>query len=1034
MLYKNQKEKVTKEEFANPSAEYRGTPFWAWNCRLEKAELIRQIEVFKEMGLGGFHMHSRTGLLTPYMNKEFMSMVKACNEKAKEENMLCWLYDEDRWPSGSCGGQVTKDISLAQRHLLFVKETRNGFAKDKDEYYKDPDKYKGYYLNSYEVKLDEEGFLADYSAAPNGSYNLYVEIDSPSSWFNNSYYIDVLNPKAAKKFVELTHEVYKNHVGDDFGKSIPAIFTDEPQTSRYKGMNFPDENCEIKIAYTDNFDVYFKSLYEYSLLDKFPEIIWQLPGNKPSVERYRFFEALSELFTRGFTDVIGKWCEKNNLMLTGHLMEEPTLKSQTESLGEAMRSYRSMQLPGIDMLCDHREFSTAKQAQSAAHQYGRDTVLSELYGVTGYQFDFKGHKLQGDWLAALGVGVRAHHLAWVSMEGEAKRDYPASIGCQAPWYKQYKTIEDHFSRVNLALSKGKPKVRVGVIHPVESYWMCMGPNSQTDGKRAQLEKNFSEIINYLLFNNIDFDFISESLLPGQYSDNGNGKFTVGEMAYNAIIIPNCISIRKTTMERLTGFAKRGGRVINVGNFPEYKDGVSFDFSEQVRNIFTCIPFEENPIVEALDEFRDLWIYDGEGKNSDNLLYNMRECDDCIWLFVAHAFSASHFYKNSRKVESEIIEKYTMEISGAYNVLLYDTLEASIYSYPSTILNGKTKLEFTMYYRDSLLLKLENKSNSGSIYPEYKAGNTFMETVGISHELVCEAEPEEENVLLLDMARYSIDGNTLQPAEEILRIDTKLRMDLGYPLRVMRMAQPWTMADVKNEKTHKLFLEYSVNCELDVKDAFLAIEDIDNIVIYLNGEKLGKAKSGYYVDKAIIKTPLPELKKGENILKITREFSSRTNLEACYILGNFGVRAEGCLTAIISSRNTVRFGDLTHQGYPFYGGNIKYRFAVSTQKGTGVIQTAQFSGMAVQVFVDGKNKGLIFKAPYISQKIEFEAGEHLIELVLLGNRYNTYAGLHNTNENLDWFGSNWWRTDGDSWSYEYNLLRFGITAAPKILYV
>ena len=37
-------------------------------------------------------------------------------------------------------------------------------------------------------------------------------------------------------------------------------------------------------------------------------------------------------------------------MLTGHMMEEPTLKSQTAALGEAMRSYRSFQLPGIDML------------------------------------------------------------------------------------------------------------------------------------------------------------------------------------------------------------------------------------------------------------------------------------------------------------------------------------------------------------------------------------------------------------------------------------------------------------------------------------------------------------------------------------------------------------------------------------------------------------------------------------------------------------------------------------------------------------
>ena len=155
-------------------------------------------------------------------------------------------------------------------------------------------------------------------------------------------------------------------------------------------------------------------------------------------------------------------------MLTGHMMEEPTLKSQTAALGEAMRSYRSFQLPGIDMLCGSREFTTAKQAQSAVHQYGRPGMTSELYGVTGWDFDFRGHKLHGDWQAALGVTVRVQHLAWVSMKGEAKRDYPASINDQSPWWQDYAYIEDHFARLNTALTRGKPVVRVGVIHPVES--------------------------------------------------------------------------------------------------------------------------------------------------------------------------------------------------------------------------------------------------------------------------------------------------------------------------------------------------------------------------------------------------------------------------------------------------------------------------------------------------------------------------------------------------------------------------------------
>ena len=79
MLYpKNQQAKLSTELFKNPSCEYRGTPFWAWNGKLSRDELMRQIMIFKKMGLGGFHMHVRTGMDTPYLNDEFMDFIRFC--------------------------------------------------------------------------------------------------------------------------------------------------------------------------------------------------------------------------------------------------------------------------------------------------------------------------------------------------------------------------------------------------------------------------------------------------------------------------------------------------------------------------------------------------------------------------------------------------------------------------------------------------------------------------------------------------------------------------------------------------------------------------------------------------------------------------------------------------------------------------------------------------------------------------------------------------------------------------------------------
>ena len=49
--------------------------------------------------------------------------------------------------------------------------------------------------------------------------------------------------------------------------------------------------------------------------------------------------------------------------------------------------------------------------------------------------------------------------------------------------------------------------------------------------------------------------------------------------------------------------------------------------------------------------------------------------------------------------------------------------------------------------------------------------------------------------------------------------------------------------------------------------------------------------GYYVDRTIKTISLPPIKRGENILEIKMPFKNSTNLEYCYILGEFNVKIE-----------------------------------------------------------------------------------------------------------------------------------------------
>lgn len=438
MLYKKKDDKkLDLKLFENPTDEYRGAPFWSWNCKVTKELIDHQIDVYKQMGIGGFTIHARTGLETEYMSDEFLNLVSYCNEKAKSMGMYCYLYDEDRYASGAAGGMVTQNVRYRQRSMFLSQKIQEELELTREEYEAAIDageKPKGYYLTSYNVILDENGCLKSYSQVDKDAvvsegklWHAYVKIAKESPWFNDQTYIDVFNKEAVSYFVEVTHQKYFEKIGEDFGKSVPSIFTDEPQMAGKFAFATPFDEKDATLSYTDDMDDTYKAKYGVSLLSIVPEILWELPDKKVSQHRYNYHNHLSERFTESFPDQISDWCEKHNLMMTGHYMSERTLYSQTLALSEAMRLYRSMQMPGIDILCDQKEFTTAKQAASVARQQGREGVTCELYGVTEWDAEFKTYKLQGDWLAALGITHRCHHLSFMSMEGESKRDWPASI-------------------------------------------------------------------------------------------------------------------------------------------------------------------------------------------------------------------------------------------------------------------------------------------------------------------------------------------------------------------------------------------------------------------------------------------------------------------------------------------------------------------------------------------------------------------------------------------------------------------------------
>ena len=1016
MLFdKSKTQSLSDELFKNPTSEYRGTPFWAWNDELSEEECVWQAHVFKQMGFGGYHMHPRAGLATPYLGEKFMSCVKACVEDAKENKMLAWLYDEDRYPSGFAGGFVTKDGRFRRRGLLFTTKKRA-----EDATFSDGRQTSGTrLLATYAVRLCF-GKCLGYKRLNKGErgcgkrYYAYLVVDEPTDTFNQCGYVDALCKEALDSFADITYGAYQKVVGEEFGKTIPAIFTDEPQTKFVAPFKCSLWAKSAVIPWTDDFAETYMKEFGADLLDVLPELFFDVNTKTLYRTRFTYHTHRVERFAQAYADNLGKRAEALGIHLTGHLMEEPTLGTQSRAVGETMRHYKNFGLPGIDMLCGRHEYTTALQTRSVVRQEDKEGMLCELYGVSRWAVEFGKFKEEGDWLACLGVTVRVPHLSFYSMRGEAKRDYPPSIFYQAPWFEKYKTIEDHFARLNTALTRGKAINDIAVIHPIESYFLHFGTESTNKKVCSSLDKNFLDLTDWLLFNGCDFDFISESLLPSQ---RGADPLAVGKCHYKTILVPSLETMRSSTLDYLRAFRAAGGNVIFLGKVPAYVEGLPSDEVAAFAAECKLLPFEKEQVLSVLDQGA---VTIRSDKKAGAYLRTFRENADGRWLFVTSPrqgfpYPRSVTVTNDKNVVEDRVD---IGVKGAWRVTEYDTMTGETRVLPSVVKDGVTYVSKTLYNNDSLLLRYD--AADGIAAAPTAAKKTALRTFALGDP--ARYELAEPNALLLDKAKWSL-GGVFHARCDLDYVTAKARKALGLPPFRPNL-QPWVRGE-EGEK-YPLTMRFEVQSEVTLP-AHLACE-YKKFTLTVNGTLVTAPSDGYYVDKVIRTYPI-DLKGGKNVIDITIPMSKYDCCENCYLLGAFGVLLKGTKAKLLPLPKKLRFGDVTEQLMPFYSGKITY-FTTFVSDGEDASITADFASALLTIKVNDNEKDVLF-APY-SAVLPTRKGQNDVAITAYVPRQNAFGPVH--------IRTKYKRSDSPSWFHKttlpwrvcrYVLDKGGVLSSPTV---
>lgn len=161
-------------------AERSVTMFVAITGKPTRADIVRKLDALKAAGIDSVLFYPTSGMRLEYLGEEFWQCAATFAEEVERRGMKLWLYDEYNWPSGSCRGRVPAE---------------------------DP-----------RFRLKEFTL----SRAADGSF-VWGNAFGPRGWVN------LLEPEAVKRFLELTHWEYARRLQRWFKNgTIVGIFTDEP--------------------------------------------------------------------------------------------------------------------------------------------------------------------------------------------------------------------------------------------------------------------------------------------------------------------------------------------------------------------------------------------------------------------------------------------------------------------------------------------------------------------------------------------------------------------------------------------------------------------------------------------------------------------------------------------------------------------------------------------------------------------------------------------------------------------------------------
>lgn len=948
-------DRFEQAKFREPENAFRAVPFYSLNDSLDATELRRQLHIFKDAGYGGAFLHSRIGLLTPYLADAWFDMMRVGTETLQQLGMDAWYYDEDKWPSGFAGGIVPRmNPDFQARCLLRIARTQPVEAPD-TVLFEDAD-YK------YIARVDPMG----------------------QPWYNGTSWVDLMNPEMVQAFINCSFKPYT-----DIFQGQPhamGIFSDEPQISALD-RGYPNEG---KASYSPVMEKIFREKWGYALNPVLPSL-FDTVGDWRKV-RLDYYRTLAYCMEQAFSKPVGDYCAAHDFIWTGHYNAEDNPVGNMLNEGNLMQQLRHMQQPGIDALgLRYNSVHCGKTASSVGNQYGLRRRLSELFGISGHNMSFEDRMWITSWHTLMGINFMCPHLYLYSMKGSRKRDFPPTISHQQPYWSQNKLFEDYSARLCYFASTGRTRAEVCVLNPIESDYI-----EPTIEAARQRDDGYERLLRRLMGAHINFDMGDEQIIS-EIAAVRDGRFVVGEMAYPVVLLPDMITIRASTLRLLDEFHRAGGTVMVCGDYPTLVDAAPDPAAIAALKAYAPRIAEEALASALRPETRPLFTL--SGPEADSIWSHMREMEGGTALQLSNTSRTGTFRVEVRYADA------------SQPVALWNPVNGQVLDIRPA--DGAYTLEFAP--AQTWILTTGQPSAQAQPDGAYRLPGARTDVLALTGDW--NGRRLDPNAVTLDFASFSKDGGRSWSAPEpVLAFYSRTAVSEPYdgPLQLkyridvdelpaacsLAMEQPrmYESIAVNGRKVEFTDDGFYVDASFRTRDITpLLKKGANDIVLSLNYvsavpdsydavERYGSEIESIYLvgDFGVRGTSA-----GEPLADTWR--NRQKGLKAAPAVNRFASFALAGEPARVS-------GDLTLQGYPFYAGSyeLSRSFELPEVKAGEryLLSFPGFEAILIGVKVNGKPLPVLFSSPWEADLTDaLRPGENEVTLTLTNGLRNLMGPHH-----------------------------------------